>query len=348
MTKTLALVAGSMLAASGCIPTVTDDLSTVEKPRLLAVATSPAEAAPGAAVTFSALVAVAPGARRAPVDWALCVDRKPLTELGAVSSACLHPGESDASTVEFVGRGDEIPSAVPRDSCSLFGPNPPPPKNPTDPGGRPVDPDPTGGFYQPVLAFLSGEPALGAIRLSCGIPGLSPDQRVELGNRYRLNENPRLDSVMLGDGTEVLVDAAAEPVAVSRGAKLTFRAEWAACPRKSVCGDGVCGEREDVTSCPDDCSAGASNGCTGAETYAFYDASADKVVDRREGIAITWYSTGGDFSSRRVGVAEGDPDSTRVETKWTAPSTAAEHSFWAVIRDDRGGVSWTTFRLRVR
>jgi hypothetical protein len=336
------------LAASACIPTITDDLSTVEKPRLLAVAAAPAEVTPGADVTLTALVAAPPGARRSAVDWELCVERKPLTDLGAVSPACLHPGESDGSVADTVGRGETVSTELPRQACSLFGPNPPPPQGPGDPGGRPVDPDPTGGYYQPVVAFLAAEPTLGAVRLSCGVPGLSPDQRAEFGERYRINENPRIDEVV-ADGQPLSVDPAAEPATVRRGAKVTLTAEWAKCPKSAVCGDGICGEREDATSCADDCPAGASKGCTGAETYAWFDSAAGNIVDRREGIAITWYSTAGDFSERRVGLAESDPEpeTPHVATSWAAPTKAGEQTLWAVIRDDRGGVSWSTYQVRV-
>ncbi|HEX3594926.1 MAG TPA: hypothetical protein VHU80_07490, partial [Polyangiaceae bacterium] len=145
--------------ASACIPTITDDLATIAKPRLLAVATTPAEAAPATSVALEALVAVPPDARSPAVSWELCLDRKPLTELGAVSPACLDRG-ADAAIEQSAGQGQEVASAVPREACSLFGPNPPPPK-PGETGGRPADPDPTGGYYQPVVAFLGNEPVLG-------------------------------------------------------------------------------------------------------------------------------------------------------------------------------------------
>src|SRR5262249_6646500 len=100
------------LGASACIPTITDDLSTVHNARLLAVATVPAEAAPVAKVTLTALVAVPPGARRSAVEWELCNQRKPLTELGAVSPACLQLGEGDGAVFEIVGRGDDVDTLV--------------------------------------------------------------------------------------------------------------------------------------------------------------------------------------------------------------------------------------------
>jgi hypothetical protein len=114
-----------------------------------------------------------------------------------------------------------------------------------------------------------------------------------------------------------------------------------------VCGDGICGEREDASSCADDCPAGVGKGCTGAETYAWFDTASERIVDRREGIGVTWYSTAGEFTERRVGVAESDPDTPKTATRWTAPAMGGEQTLWAVIRDDRGGVSWSTYRIRV-
>lgn len=332
--------------ASACIPTISDDVATVQKPRLVAVAATPAEAVPGANVALSALVAMPPGTTRPGVDWELCVERKPLTELGSVSPDCLHPGETDGAVSDPIGRGYAVATAVPRQACSLFGPNPPPPKA-GETGGRPADPDPTGGYYQPVIAFLAGAPTLGSIRLSCGVAGLTPDQTTEFGNRYRINENPRIATLRLGAGTVVPESGMGDAPAVRRGATVTLTSEWAACPRKSVCGDGICGEREDASSCPDDCPSGASKGCTGAETYAWFDSTANEIVDRREAITVTWYSTAGDFSERLVGVAESDPDTPRTQTSWTAPKTAGEQTLWAVIRDDRGGASWTAYTLHV-
>ena len=334
--------------SSACIPTITDDLSLISSPRLLAIAAQPAEAAPSDGVALSALVAAPAGARRASIEWELCTSRKPLTELGAVNPACLSPTrDMDASVERLLGQGDEIASDVPRDACSSFGPNPPPPQAGEQTGGRPVDPDPTGGYYQPVVAFLGRSPTLGTVRLSCGVPGLSPDERVEFGQRYRINENPRIDALHLGDGTVVPSDAADAGFTARRKANVSLETQWAACPRHSVCGDGICGEEEDATSCAGDCPAGASKGCTGAETYAWFDPGAEGIEDRREGILVTWYSTAGAFSERRVGVAETDPDAAHTKTTWTAPATPGEETLWAVIRDDRGGVSWQSYRVRV-
>lgn len=348
MGRTTAACITATLGLSACVPTITDDLSTVQTPRLLAVSAAPAEVVPGAEVTLTALIAAPPGARLPAVGWELCIERKPLTELGAVSPGCLRAGENDGSVAENVGRGEQVATALPRQACSLFGPNPPPSTGPGDPGGRPVDPDPTGGYYQPVVAFLAAEPTLGAVRLSCGVSGLSPDQRAEFGDRYRINENPRIDDVLL-DGDAIATDEEADPPAVHRGRTVTLTAEWAKCPSSALCGDGICGEREDAASCAEDCPAEGGKGCTGAETYAWFDVAAGRIVERREGIAITWYSTAGDFSERRVGLAESDPEpkTPHVATRWIAPSKAGEHTLWAVVRDDRGGVSWSAYRIRV-
>jgi hypothetical protein len=347
--STRALLVGlASLSLGACVPAVDDDLATIEKPRLLAVQATPAEAGPLATVTFTALVAAPGEARRRSVDWVLCLDQKPLTELGPVSPACLDPA-AEASVAEPIGRGDEVMAEVPREACTLFGPNPPSPENPGEPGGRPADPDPTGGYYQPVIAALGGAgQTLGAVRLNCGVPGLTPPQHVEFGDRYRINENPRIEALRAGDGIVPPDDSEGAPIEVAAGSATVLEAEWASCPRESVCGDGICGEREDATSCADDCPAGASKGCTGAETYAWFDPAVGEIIDRRESIVVSWYATAGEFEERKTGVSESDPDEPRTGTSWVSPSQSGEHRLWLVIRDDRGGVSWRSYRVSVR
>jgi hypothetical protein len=339
----------SWLLLGACVPAVDDDLATVERPRLLAIQATPAEALPGATATFAALVAAPGEGNHRAVEWVLCLDQKPLTELGPVSPACLDPA-AGASIVQPIGRGDEVMSEVPRDACSLFGPNPPPPENPGEPGGRPADPDPTGGYYQPVIAAIGGaDQTLGAIRLNCGVPGLTPEQHVDFGTRYRVNENPRVDVLRTEDGAVVAPDDSENaPIEIGAGSATILEAEWASCPREAVCGDGICGEREDATSCAEDCPAGASRGCTGAETYAWYDAALGEIVDRRESIVISWYATAGEFEHRKTGVSETDADEPRTRTTWTSPSKPGDYRLWLVIRDDRGGVSWRSYRVSIR
>ena len=85
MARRVSTLLGLALLAA-CIPDLPRDQGLVTAPRVLAVRAVPAEAPPGARVELSALVAGAPADG---LEWALCVARKPLTELGPVAQECI-------------------------------------------------------------------------------------------------------------------------------------------------------------------------------------------------------------------------------------------------------------------
>lgn len=366
--KTFSLAVPVLLAAAvgGCVPKIEDDLSTISKPRILAIRTrallssgsaGPAEIGERGQATVDALVAAPEEASVPGLDYRLCLARKPLTELGPVNEACLV--RSADRTVELpLGVGDGVRVQIPRDACSLFGPVQPSATE-GQPAGRPVDPDVTGGYYQPVVAFLGDEDrALGATRLDCGLgSGVSSAARREFTARYHPNENPELDSVAIVRGTEEtpLAVAGTAALVVAPGTSVSLRAKWAKCPRAPVCGDGQCspGETKDVDvsgtallSCPADC-ATEPRGCPGAESYVWLDPTTGSVATRREGITVSWYVTGGTIDERRTGVTETDPDVSVTETSWTSPEAAGSVTLFVVIRDDRGGVSWGRYVIRI-
>jgi hypothetical protein len=198
----------------------------------------------------------------------------------ASAGPCLVPN-AGADIAPFIGSGVRVQDVqVPqKTACSFFGPNAPP-------NGRPTDPDPTGGYYQPVVAFVDDEPDLGTIRIDCGSGNAEP---VEYRARYRANENPAIDSLAIrhaGTSTPIapffdggpegpVTDAASRVAAdagsesgtqpeasprsgtataasiITGGSHVSLRAAWAECPRTSKCGDGVCGEHEDTTGMPE-------------------------------------------------------------------------------------------------
>ncbi|HEY3254561.1 MAG TPA: hypothetical protein VGJ91_11455, partial [Polyangiaceae bacterium] len=130
------------LALIACRPELDDDYWRVDAPRVLAVKSEPAEAKPGARLTFTAFLSAPDTANLVPV-WNFCTAPKPVPENNAVSSACLH-----AAALVSAGTGLSIEAETPRGGCSLFGPNSPP-------GGfRPRDPDISGGYYQPLRLDL--------------------------------------------------------------------------------------------------------------------------------------------------------------------------------------------------
>ena len=115
---------------------------------ILAVRADPAEAAPGTAVTFTALVAE-PGRARWPtpaIDWSFCTAPEPLTEDNVVSNACL-----DSSSLVAAGVGTHRHGHDPGERLL-----------PLRPGDRRrracahATPTSTGGYYQPLRADLAG------------------------------------------------------------------------------------------------------------------------------------------------------------------------------------------------
>lgn len=210
--RTLARMAFALLI--GCAPDFGVDASRVSAARLLAVQGTPAEAAPGAPVSYTALVAVPEGVTDVPMPiWRFCTAPKPAAENDVVSPMCL-----DAASLVNAGTGIRIVAAVPSDACARFGPD-------TPPGDfRPRDPDVTGGYYQPLRVDLpDASPLFHLSRLLCGLAG-APDEVVRLfASEYVPNENPHLEPLRaVIDGAETSLRA------VPRGARVELTASWPA------------------------------------------------------------------------------------------------------------------------
>ena len=157
----------------------------VTLPRLLAVRAEPPEAAPGAEVTYSALLATPVGEDDALIDWSFCATPPARPEPGAVSSACLQ-GET-----ENVASGTSVSMATPDDACRRFGPLAMPLVNTTQ-VGQPVSPDETGGSYQPVRLAWPGGLAFAFQRLTCDPRGISMDGASAYRAARQPNRNPRI------------------------------------------------------------------------------------------------------------------------------------------------------------
>jgi hypothetical protein len=342
----------ALLLGVGCKPDIPGSPSVIDGPRVLAIKSEPAEAAPKATtpttIAWSTLY-VGPTGDEDPavLDWGICTERKALATAGEISPDCLVPS---GSALLDLGTGADVTGTLPGDGCRQFGPNPPLP-GPGEPAPRPTDPDSTGGFYQP-LRIAANEPegyqySVGLTRISCGLARVSADQSADFAARYRPNENPALDSVVLGPGgaDAALTDDPDTTVTVKATSQVTFRASWATCPTEPICGDGICGANEDKSNCPDDCTD--PHGCTGAEPYVSFDLDSREVVDRREGMRVSWYSAGGSFAHDRSGVSEDQAAVPYTDNVWTAPSSPGDMHVWAVLRDDRGGVDWGSFIVHV-
>src|SRR5512143_3412077 len=85
--------AGAAFAAAtgsaGCDSPLDQRLAIIEAPRVLAVIADPAEARPGAQVSYTVVVAAPDGPVAATPRWAFCVAPKPPTEDNAVGGGCL-------------------------------------------------------------------------------------------------------------------------------------------------------------------------------------------------------------------------------------------------------------------
>jgi hypothetical protein len=180
----------------------------------------------------------------------------------------------------------------------------------TPPGGfRPPDPDVTGGYYQPLRADLgAASPVFHLARLLCGLGAAPADIASEFAAEYVPNENPRLLPLAFTlDGSSV------SPDAVPLGAHVTLQASWAP---------------------------------TDAETYAYFDRTAEVVTTRREAMSVSWYVTAGTLEAPATGRDDNDSASSTFNA-WTAPESAQRTLLWVVLRDSRGGVDFAQYELDV-
>jgi hypothetical protein len=196
------------------VPTLTNDDALIETTRVLAVRADPAEAKPGTAVTFTALVASPIGTVvSAPITWSFCTAPKPLTDDDVVSYACLDP-----SSLVAAGDGESTEATTPASGCSLFGPD-------TPPGGfRPVAPDVTGGYYQPLRADLPGAGvAFELARIQCDLANAPAAAVTQFAAAYHDNVNPTLAPLAATvDGGAVSLGS------IHAGARLVLTASWPA------------------------------------------------------------------------------------------------------------------------
>lgn len=329
------------LGSSGCVPDFNDDLSRITEPQLLSLRSTPAEAKGNDETSLEALVAVPDGQAAPRVEFGLCLARKPLTQLGPINQACLERN-APADVLVPLGSGQDARLKLPEDACRLFGPLRPAAEA-GKPAGRPVDPDVTGGFYQPFVARLGDQVSVGAVRLDCDLSGAGRDDSVKYRQQYRSNENPQLARVALSGDADL--DEAAT-TQVNAGDSVPFDAAWEACPNESSCGDGFCTANEDQTSCAEDCLE--PHGCTGAERYVSYDPEKQAVVARREGITVGWFSSRGHFQNEQTGFSEAEAaKATETRNNWSPGNEPGPATVWLVIRDTRGGQSWKTFHFEV-
>lgn len=321
--KRAALVAAALGLGGACAPTFDDATAVVSGPRLLAVQSTPAEAAAGGAFTLAALYVGPDGAQPASgLDWATCLLQTPSAQPGPVNPACFG---SAPSGVLSLGKGATASGTVPTDGCLLFGPASPPP-TPGQPSPRPTDPDATGGYYLPIVVRdPAGTWSVAPERVTCPPSGVTQDVLAAFSGGYVPNTNPLISSLTStsdsGPATVVADGAGAPAMTVRPGVRLALSVSWASCSR-------------------------SPQACTGAETYLSVDSSTHAVAVLRESIVASWYATAGSFAMDRSGRSEDDPG-TEATNVWTAPSAAQTVHFWIVLRDARGGVGWQGYTMTV-
>lgn len=254
------LVPVTILALSACIPDLPDDSSVVRSPRILAVQATPAEAKPGVSVTLTALVGAPPSAAPGePLRWALCTARRPLTELGPVAQECVDGFGSGSEALVRLADGITTAASIPGDACRNFGPSTPP-ADASGVSGRPVDPDASGGYHQPIVVGDSSTVVLASVRLSCGVVGVPNGESVTFARDYRANENPAVEALEL-DGAVVPTGGAH----VASGARVELRA---------------------VASPP--------------ESYVWANPATRRVEPRMEELSFTWFASDGSFAEART------------------------------------------------
>jgi hypothetical protein len=348
MVKTRSLTLVGALGLFACRPELAGRPSLITDDRVLAISSEPAEAKPETVVTYQALY-VGPDKDPDPsgLDWAYCTQNKPLAVTGPIAPACLAPA---GNLLVSLGDGASASGKLDKDVCRVFGPVPPDTK-PGEPPVRPVDPDTTGGYYQPVrlLVPTAGEPdyVAGVTRISCGISGATQEQAADYNRRYLPNRNPALDGLTLvhADGSTSPMSSTADPTRVGAGEAVTLAAAWLVCPAEPSCGDGICSGSEDATMCAADCSSNP-RGC-GSESYVEFDPASRTVVDRREGIRVSWFVTAGELAHDRTGRTEAEANLRQTDNVWTAPREPGPVRLWLVVRDDRRGVGWSSYRIDV-
>lgn len=291
-------------ALAGCQPELGHPASLVEGGRVLGVRAEPAEAGPSDSVTYTSLVA-SPGGTvvDSPLVWSLCKLRKPVDENTPVSQACL----TDALTP--AGRGDSATIPMPSTACVNFGPLAPPAKNATL---RPTDPDPTGGYYQPLRLDLEdgqgGSQSIVRERIHCDLAGASLLLSQEFRARYKPNRNPILAALEASvDGVPASLDA------IPGGSHVSVRATWS-----------------------DD----------SPEVYPVFDAMSQTLGDRREALWVSWYATAGRFADSTTGRSEGDP-TLSTDNDWQAPNEVGGYYLWTVLHDSRGGTDFAGYAVTV-
>ena len=303
------LVASMCLAgAAGCKPDLGAPPSLVTGPRVLGIRGTPAEATPGGMVTYDILAVDVTGTVAAPdVGWAQCLLPDPPAFSNDVSDACLAISDDADPATTFTG-------AVAANVCSIFGPQTPPVMK-GQPPTRPADPDPTGGFYQPVRATWqsTGLVAFALERVTCRLANAPPDVATQYATEYTANQNPLIAGL--------LVAARRRRDAALRGRPV----------RGARAGDVGLGQKTMLQADFSDASA---------ETFLVWDVVQLKLLQQRESLRVSWYASARQLCARRQRPCVGRSRDLHPE-----PVDGADH---ARPRSSVGGAARQPRRNRLR
>ncbi len=302
---------------AGCKPDLGAPESLVTGPRLLALRGTPPEAAPGGMVDYDLLAVDVSGTVASPdVTWAPCLQPNPPAFTNAVSSACL----DTAVTPDQGGPSPTFSAPLSADACMLFGPETPPAMK-GQPPARPADPDTTGGYYQPVRAVWqsAGQTAFALERVTCRLSNAPVSAASQYAAQYTPNANPTVaELVQDPDGTAASLYAAGQAAPAPAGSATT--------------GQSVVLQ----VNFADDA----------AETFLVWDVVSLTLLQQRESLRVSWFTTAGSFEHDVTGRGSDDP-ATFTQNRWTAPTTPGPVHIWAVLRDNRGGIDFASADIDV-
>lgn len=87
-----------------------------------------------------------------------------------------------------------------------------------------------------------------------------------------------------------------------------------------------------------DIALSASWAAAEAESYLWFDAAADALLQRRESMRVNWFVTAGELPFDASLVDETSA-ATSASITWRAPTEPGLVTLWAVLRDSRGGMA---------
>lgn len=179
----------------------------------------------------------------------------------------------------------------------------------TPPGGfRPRDPDATGGYFLPLRLGAFDLVAFGLERIRCNLANAPIEAAQEFASGYVPNRNPKqLPLRLTMAGTDTALGA------IPAGASVALEVGWNAAE---------------------------------AEGYLAYEPNLQRVVSRREALAVAWFVTAGSVDSDVTGRTESDAG-TNATNVWHAPTAPGVVHLWTVLRDSRGGSSAASYELVV-